>query len=407
MSGAAAIEARKAAVLRATTLEAVVRRRVPKLRGKGREMEALCPFHSENTPSFTVVPDKGFFHCFGCGAHGSAFDFVMQHDGLDFMGALAALEAECGLSGDAPSAPGGGRPVQRAARPRQESDFVDSAEAGQAVWFASVSARGTLVETYLRSRGIDPAASGILSVLGFHPRCPTGLWRKGRGPDDARSFAPAMLAPIRRVVGAPGQRRLMMQGVHITYLAPDGSGKAVIPARNGRIPPSRKIWGELAGGAVPIPPVGVGRSGWLEDQPGTELVVGEGLESTLSLMALRGPCCRGGFATLSLNNLQGFPLSVKVRREWAWPLWQMRPDPARRMFTFDKPGRVVVGVDADMKGFPARAVQETPRGPVVKRAISGRERSDICAELACAAWRDAGASGVIAMRRAMGRDFND
>ncbi|MBD3661173.1 MAG: DNA primase, partial [Arenibacter algicola] len=64
---------------------------------KGREYSGLCPFHKEKTPSFTVNEEKGFYHCFGCGAHGSAFDFVMETEGLDFREAVEKLASEVGL----------------------------------------------------------------------------------------------------------------------------------------------------------------------------------------------------------------------------------------------------------------------------------------------------------------------
>ena len=58
----------------------VIGRRV-KLVRRGREHSGLCPFHNEKSPSFTLNEDKGFFHCFGCGKHGSVFDFVMETEG--------------------------------------------------------------------------------------------------------------------------------------------------------------------------------------------------------------------------------------------------------------------------------------------------------------------------------------
>ena len=57
----------------------VVNARVP-LKKAGREYQACCPFHSEKTPSFTVSPTKQFYHCFGCGAHGTALGFLMEYD---------------------------------------------------------------------------------------------------------------------------------------------------------------------------------------------------------------------------------------------------------------------------------------------------------------------------------------
>ncbi|MFP6745480.1 MAG: CHC2 zinc finger domain-containing protein, partial [Alphaproteobacteria bacterium] len=63
------------------TLSDVIGRRV-NLTRKGREFAGLCPFHKEKTPSFTVNDDKGFFHCFGCGAHGDVIGFEMRMDNL-------------------------------------------------------------------------------------------------------------------------------------------------------------------------------------------------------------------------------------------------------------------------------------------------------------------------------------
>src|SRR5512138_2911812 len=70
--------------------------RVP-LKKQGKEFKACCPFHGEKTPSFTVVPDKQFYHCFGCGAHGTALGFLMEHDHLSFPEAVEELASRVGL----------------------------------------------------------------------------------------------------------------------------------------------------------------------------------------------------------------------------------------------------------------------------------------------------------------------
>lgn len=75
----------------------VVERYVP-LRKGGANYSACCPFHSEKTPSFTVSPSKQFYHCFGCGAHGSAIGFVMQYSGIGFIDAIEELAASAGLT---------------------------------------------------------------------------------------------------------------------------------------------------------------------------------------------------------------------------------------------------------------------------------------------------------------------
>src|ERR1700722_12252932 len=78
------------------SLAAVVGRHV-RLIKRGREYVALCPFHKEKTPSFSVVEDKGFYHCFGCGAHGDVISFTMQTGSLSFPEAVEALAREAGL----------------------------------------------------------------------------------------------------------------------------------------------------------------------------------------------------------------------------------------------------------------------------------------------------------------------
>ena len=67
------------------------------LKSKGKEYSACCPFHGEKTPSFTVSPEKQFYHCFGCGAHGTAINFLMEHEGLQFIEAIEVLANRLGL----------------------------------------------------------------------------------------------------------------------------------------------------------------------------------------------------------------------------------------------------------------------------------------------------------------------
>ncbi len=63
----------------------------------GRDYKACCPFHHEKTPSFVIHPDKGFYHCFGCGEHGDCFTFLMKQDGLTFMEAVKQLAQQVGV----------------------------------------------------------------------------------------------------------------------------------------------------------------------------------------------------------------------------------------------------------------------------------------------------------------------
>ena len=75
----------------------VVGRKV-RLVKKGREHSGLCPFHSEKTPSFTVSEEKGFYHCFGCGAHGDVIRFLTEGEGFHFSEAVERLASDAGIT---------------------------------------------------------------------------------------------------------------------------------------------------------------------------------------------------------------------------------------------------------------------------------------------------------------------
>ena len=74
----------------------VVGARLP-LKRQGKEYAARCPFHDERSASFTVSPTKQFYHCFGCGAHGTAISFLMQYERLEFLDAVEELARRVGL----------------------------------------------------------------------------------------------------------------------------------------------------------------------------------------------------------------------------------------------------------------------------------------------------------------------
>ncbi|TWB45287.1 DNA primase [Nitrospirillum pindoramense] len=149
------------------TLSDVVMRRV-RLQRAGREFRAPCPFHNEKTPSFYVNDQKGFFHCFGCGAHGDVIGFVMRNDNLSFMEAVEALAPEAGLT--VPKA----SPQERERFEREKSlyDLVERATR----WFegqlrAPVGRHGL---AYLRGRGLDDEAMARFR-LGYAPSDGAGL----------------------------------------------------------------------------------------------------------------------------------------------------------------------------------------------------------------------------------------
>ncbi|HTZ38072.1 MAG TPA: DNA primase [Stellaceae bacterium] len=130
------------------SLAELVGRRVRLVR-KGREYGGLCPFHNEKTPSFYVVEDKGFYHCFGCGAHGDAIGFVMRADNLDFIEAIERLAGIAGIAVPQQT------PQEREKAQRQKTLLEALAAAAQfyerQLW-APGGARG---RDYLARRGLD------------------------------------------------------------------------------------------------------------------------------------------------------------------------------------------------------------------------------------------------------------
>ena len=130
------------------SLVGLVGRRVRLVR-KGREHGGLCPFHNEKTPSFYVVEDKGFFHCFGCGAHGDAIGYVMRADNLDFIEAIERLAAEAGLQ--VPQS----TPQERERAQRQKT-LLEALAAAAGFYEAQLwAAAGVRAREYLTGRGLD------------------------------------------------------------------------------------------------------------------------------------------------------------------------------------------------------------------------------------------------------------
>jgi DNA primase len=142
-------------------LASVVGRRV-KLAKKGREFQGLCPFHNEKSPSFTVNEDKGFFHCFGCGAHGDSIGFEMRAGHLSFTEAVEKLASEAGL--DVPKATPEER--QREARRASLHDALEGACAFFEKQLTAAAGREGLA--YLKGRGLSDATIARFR-LGWSP----------------------------------------------------------------------------------------------------------------------------------------------------------------------------------------------------------------------------------------------
>jgi len=100
-------------LLARTDIVELIDQRVP-LKKAGRNYAACCPFHSEKSPSFTVSPDKQFYHCFGCGAHGNAISFMMEFEQLEFVEAIEELAQQHHLEVPREQGVGNARPAAQA-----------------------------------------------------------------------------------------------------------------------------------------------------------------------------------------------------------------------------------------------------------------------------------------------------
>ena len=145
------------------------------LKKAGREYKAVCPFHDEKTPSFTVSPHKGFYHCFGCGAHGTAIAFLMNYENLGFVDAVEALAEIHGLE----------IPTSKNERNSSQSAVLHDllSEADQ-LYRAALRKNSAAVD-YLKNRGIDGETAGRFGI-GYAP----DAWDtvlKGLGGNDRRN----------------------------------------------------------------------------------------------------------------------------------------------------------------------------------------------------------------------------
>ncbi|MEB6664556.1 DNA primase [Achromobacter ruhlandii] len=126
--------------------------RYVQLRKGGANLLGLCPFHNEKSPSFTVSPTKQFYHCFGCGAHGSAITFLMEHTGASFPEAVRTLAASAGMT--VPEENRSPRQQQETARRKaEESRHTQVLDAAQAHYLKQLRASPAAIR-YLKQRGL-------------------------------------------------------------------------------------------------------------------------------------------------------------------------------------------------------------------------------------------------------------
>ncbi|MFZ9059810.1 MAG: DNA primase [Steroidobacteraceae bacterium] len=140
-----------------TDIVEVVGSRV-QLKKAGREWKAPCPFHNEKTPSFWVSPDKQFYHCFGCGAHGTALGFLMEHDRLPFPEAVEELASRLGMEVPHDESRGGSRP----------QDDLHGLLGEVTQFYREALRESPQARDYLDSRGIT-SESRVRYAIGYAP----------------------------------------------------------------------------------------------------------------------------------------------------------------------------------------------------------------------------------------------
>ena len=185
-----------------TTLSAVIGPSV-KLIKAGREFKACCPFHNEKTPSFTINDEKGFYHCFGCGAHGDAIRFLTDHRGLQFMDAVKELAGKAGMEVPAPD-------PRAQARAERAAGLFEVMEAASR-WFIEQmdGVDGGTARAYLQKRGITDTTR---RKFGF-------------------GFAPGSRGKLRTALKDIGDEKLIEAGL---LIAPD-EGKQPYDRFRGRL----------------------------------------------------------------------------------------------------------------------------------------------------------------------------
>ncbi|MFN2349806.1 MAG: DNA primase, partial [Thioalkalivibrio sp.] len=208
-------------LLARTDIVEVINGRVT-LKKQGREYAACCPFHGEKTPSFFVTPAKQFYHCFGCGAHGTAITFLMEHDNLSFPEAIEELARLAGM--EVPREQGGDE------RAEDQRPLYDALEAA-AEHYTRALRTSTEAVDYLKDRGLSGEIArdyrlgyaadrwdGLLSVLAprFEDKIlvEAGLAIRKEGGQVYDRFRGRIMFPIRdnrgRVTGFGG--RVLGQG---------------------------------------------------------------------------------------------------------------------------------------------------------------------------------------------------
>lgn len=268
-------------------IEDVAALRIRGMKRAGNYFKALCPFHADKNPSFHIDTRKNRYRCYACGAHGDAIQFLMEIDDISFREAVLQLAEFCGFI----ETPGKAAILKKKLPPRPLTPEEETAadlheiEKARTLYRSAVPAQGTLIETYLRGRGIEPARlpAGVMLQLRFAPAVPYWHTPDNKMKPSIIGHYPAMIAPLQ-------DNERAIQGAHITYLKPDGRSKIELRV-NGKKLPSKKMKGKPWGCAIRLGPAA------------PLMVFSEGIENGLSSLIVKPdwPVWVGG----SLGNLAG------------------------------------------------------------------------------------------------------
>ena len=167
-------------LLARTDIVDVIDKRVP-LRKAGKEYKACCPFHEEKTPSFTVSQTKQFYHCFGCGAHGTAIGFLMEYERLSFPEAIKELAAQVGMQ-----VPEEAQSAEAVAAAERSTDLLDLLAEAEAWYRKQLKDHPDAKQAvdYLKARGLTGEIAASFGI-GFAPEGWDNLL-KALGTSEAR-----------------------------------------------------------------------------------------------------------------------------------------------------------------------------------------------------------------------------
>ncbi len=197
------------------------------LRKSGREFKACCPFHNEKTASFWVSPEKQFYHCFGCGAHGTVLRFLMEHDHLPFPEAVEELASRLGLEVPEDRAAG-------AVAPRHIDAPLYEMMSRVARFYADALQADERARAYLTGRGLDAETIEQFGI-GYAPNAWNELLRRFGTAEDSRRALSELGLIVERDRGQvrDGERHYDRFRDRIMFPIRDGRGRII--AFGGRI----------------------------------------------------------------------------------------------------------------------------------------------------------------------------